>query len=348
MHQNNTKYLIFLVGAFIILFFISGCDDFALGFMKEEEKTPAKSEEKIDEEEVEVKEEIEEISFSQEDFVLKIDTLPYQGAVLLINYLGDVDVSDYELRVAIIYDEEITQTDIVKEVDNNLISPIIDLKYFPGDELEFLLMVEDKKYSYLKTLERYPFKDWMFGKGYYTLLLPHHDDNFVYGEPSWEDNVGAHASWDIWTDPYETVYSGTTGVVSRICPDSVEIFNPHVGVILQYGHIIPTEDLYEGKNVSSGDYIGNVCPIVKHVHYSTIRPYRIGWDRTRESYWFVFNVGQEQLYSLKYYRDPFYFHEPTTLGYWYEETLPEGSRDKMIEIFKKHNDVVLPAREPLN
>jgi len=52
--------------------------------------------------------------------------------------------------------------------------------------------------------------------------------------------------------------------------------------------------------------------------------------------------------DTEYYKDPFYFHEPTTLGYWNEETLPKGLKEEMLRIFKRDNpNVILPATEPL-
>ncbi len=346
------KFLI-LILCFFLALVVSACEDENKVIVEPEEIEEIEEVEEIEEDETIF--EPEEIHFSQEDFILKIDTLPYRGAVLFIDYLGDIDISDYELWVEIIYNEKITQRDMVTEVNDNFISTIVDLMYLPGDELEFVLIVKDEsqeqewKHSYFQTLERHPFKDWMLAKGEW-FYLGDNSDNFVYGKPSW-GGVGAHASWDIWTQRNAPVYSGTIGVVvlEKYDSDSVEIFNPYVGVIIQYGHINPAEDIHEGKVVTPGQHIGNVCPIVKHIHYSTIRPYKIGWDRTRDSYWFTFDIFQEgNLYDLKYYKDPFYFHEPTTLGYWHEETLPKGVKEEMLKKFKKHNDIVLPARKPLH
>ncbi len=41
---------------------------------------------------------------------------------------------------------------------------------------------------------------------------------------------------------------------------------------------------------------------------------------------------------------PFYFHEPNTFEYWYEETLPPGLNEEMLRLFKRDNpDGLLPA-----
>lgn len=46
---------------------------------------------------------------------------------------------------------------------------------------------------------------------------------------------------------------------------------------------------------------------------------------------------------------PFYWHEPTTLGYWNDETLPSGFKDHLLNIFKRDNpNVILPAKAPLD
>jgi hypothetical protein len=280
-------------------------------------------------EQAEETEEIEITPFSQDDFVLKIDTLPYRGAVLFIEYLGDIDISEYELRIEIRHAEKMTQNDIVEEVDGNLISEIVDFMYLPGDELNFTLKIKKEdnqiyEHNYSEQLKRYPWKDWML-IGDEWLLLPsdynHDHDNFIYGKPSW-GGVGAHASWDILTKPNVPVYSGTIGVVVleylAISDTSIHIFNPYVGAILQYGHVTPSKELYPGKIVTPGEHIANVCPKDLHIHYSTIRPYKLGWDRTKKTYWFTFEIVMEgNLFDLKYYQDPFYFHPEFPSFYTY-------------------------------
>lgn len=226
---------------------------------------------------VEPEEIIEEgqIPLSEKDFTVEIGTLPYRGAVLFIDYLGEIDISNYELWVEIVHDEKITQRDLVVEiVGDSFVSEIVDLMYLPGDELEFVLKIKDVyqgqdwKYSYFQALERYPWKDWMLADREWFSFGSNHD-NYVYGKPSW-GGVGAHASWDIWTQPNAPVYSGTIGVVVLeyldIADTAVHIFNPYIGSIIQYAHVTPSKELYPGKIVNPGEHIANVCPEVLHIH----------------------------------------------------------------------------------
>lgn len=341
--MKNNSLLNYLFFIFLILIFITACS------------TPDDNTPQI---EPEAKpEELDETLFLQNDFTLSIDTLPYRGAVLFIDYLGEIDISDYELWVEIVYDEKITQRDLVVEtVGNSLVSEIVDLMYLPGDDLKFVLKIKEEdnaifESNYSEQLQRYPWKDWMYENDESAHVNPW-TKNFTYHEGF----VGAHSSWDIATRPNAPVYSGTIGVVMLISTDpndsadgAVYIFNPHVGAILQYGHITPAIDLYEDKAVEPGEYIGSIAPSRGHVHYSVIRPLKLGWDRLRNSYWCVFNVpGVGNMHNLEYYQDPFYFHEPTTLGYWNEETLPPGLKEDMIISFQKYNpNVTLPAKAPL-
>ena len=313
-------------------------------------------------------EQVEEISFSQGDIVLRIGTLPYRGAVLFIDYDGEIAISEYELIVDIALNDTVMQQDMLVEyVDGNLIAEIIDLMYLPGDELDFVLKIKEKdneiyEYYHSEQLQRYPWKDWMLSDDEWFSVTAY-SPNFKYNFPSCGNNLGAHSSWDIMTTTGKAVRvnSGTVGLVYRIVNENYEIYNPYVGAVVQYGHTMPVDGIYAGKIVMPGDHIGNVIPADRHIHYSIIRPLKYTkidknvierFDYIQEElmglYWCYLNPFQASVYDAKYYRDPFYFHEPTTLGYWYEETLPVGVKEEMLELFEKHNpNVTLPAKAPL-
>jgi hypothetical protein len=354
MNNSLLKSLFFI---FLILIFITAC---------------SMSEDNI--QQTELDEELEEDSegalFLPDDFILYIGTLPYRGAVLFIDYYGEIDLKHYGLKVDIEASGDLKQKDMQTEiVDGKLISEIIDLMYIPGDELRFTLKIiadeEIASYTFSEIYEGYyPWKDWMLADDEW-FFLGSNVDNFVYGRPSW-GGVGAHASWDIFTNKGKAVpvYSGTAGIVFRIIPEheTLEIYNPYVGAVVQYGHTTPVNDLYVGKIVEPGEHIANVIPRVGHIHYSIIRPLRYTkidkitvekFDYVPESlldfYWISLNLPQSpSIYDLKYYKDPFYFHEPTTLGYWNEDCLPEGLKEEMLSSYKRNNPgIILPAKAPL-
>ncbi len=308
-----------------------------------------------------------ETNLSQDNFSLRIDTLPYRGAVLFIDYDGEVDISEYELRVDIMLNDVVVQKNIPSEyVDGNLISEIIDLMYLPGDELEFILKVQEDESLifecyHSEKLKRYPWKDWMMEDGEWFSITDY-SPNFKYNFPSCPNALGAHSSWDIMTSSGKAVpvYSGTMGIVHEISLyfENIEIYNPYVGAIVQYSHTEPVESLYVGKIVRPGEHISNVIPNQKHIHYSVIRPYEYAFRSSENfekyyNYLPLFEITKELGVSIVVYtdsyNDPFYFHEPTSLGYWNEETLPPGLKEKMLMMFQKHNpDVVLPATRPLD
>jgi len=313
----------------------------------------------------------EEVSLSEDGFAPSIDTLPYRGAVLFINYEGEVDLSDYVLHVDISHGKDVTQENMpVEEVDGNLVATIVDLMYLPGDKLDFVIRAkndigEEHKFKYSLVYDGYyPWKDWMLDLSA-NVILDHNWHQFKYDYPDCSNRLGSHSSWDFYAGGEAlNVYSGTVGFVLRIHPasveDNLEIYNPYVGAIVQYGHTKHTDDLYMGKDVEPGDYIANVLLSWDHIHYSVIRPYRYtkGVSNTGlplnlsdrwDGYYFPIISEQGRFIYHDDYNDPFYWHEPTTLGYWYEGTLPDGIKDSMIEIFQRENpDVILPVKEPLS
>ena len=320
----------------------------------------------------EIIEEEEQITLSEKDFTFEIGALPYRGAVLFIDYDGGIDLSDYNLLVDVISGGEIKQENMpVEKVDGNLTATVVDLMYLPGDELDFVIRIQDSsgdeiECRYSETLERYPWKDWMLKEEEtVSLKIPGTNYNFKYYWPGILTGLEAHSSWDYMTTPYKAVevYCGTVGIVYRIPPSCIdgnlEIYNPYVGAIVQYGHTKAISNLYMGRTVEPGELIAHIIPEDYHIHYSVIRPYRYVQDMNSirlplnvsdrwDAYYFpiIFEPGRFIYHDN--YNDPFYWHEPTTLGYWYEETLPKGLKDEMLRIFKRDNpDVILPATEPL-
>jgi hypothetical protein len=306
-------------------------------------------------------EQVEEITLSQDDFVLRIDTLPYRGAVLFIDYTGELVLDNYDLSVDILLNDTVMQEEMpVEEVDGNMVAEIVDLMYLPGDELDFTLKIYEEEseifeYYHSEQLQRYPWKDWMLAEGeWFSLKSPfNYIDNFVYGRPSY-GGVGAHSSWDIWTTSGKAVnvYSGTIGIVNRKVTEhqNLEIYNPYVGAIVQYGHTEPVEGLYVGKIIMPGEHISDIIPNERHIHYSVIRPYRYKLRKDGNHYYYFPVITYNGLFIYHdSYNDPFYWHEPTTLGYWNEETLPLGLKEEMLNMFQRDNpDVALPATKPLN
>lgn len=304
--------------------------------------------------------------FFKEDFTLKIDTLPYRGAVLFIDYSGEQNLADYQLSVDILLNDTLMQENMpVEEVEGKLTATIIDLMYLPGDELDFILTIKEEsdeiyKYNHSEKLQRYPWKDWMLAEDeWFTINFDNPNyPNFVYDYPDHPNMSGSHSSWDYWTTPGKSVevFSGTKGLVYSTSPkDNLEIYNPYVGAIVQYGHTNFLEENFEDLIIMPGDHVTNVIASDEHIHYSIYRPYRysktfsIGrtlqsdkWRDRWEGYYWPVPYDNHGLYD-----DPFYWHEPTTLGYWYEETLPPGLKEEMIAMFQKHNPgLVLPVMKP--
>ena len=312
------------------------------------------------------------------DFMPAIGGLPYKGAALFINYGGAADLSDYDLTVDIINDGEVEQENMpVENIDGELATIIIDLMYLPGDELEFIINIQDSNEEDLEIyhsekLERYPWKDWIFDLDEtISLKVPGANYNFKYNWPGIVTGLEAHSSWDFMTRSSDDVevYSGIEGIVFLVSEYrgeyNVYLYNPFVGAIIQNGHLAGDITLRNGQRIYPGDFLANIAlSSSPHNHYSVIRPF--GYTRVIEEssapwlagkvasefndyYWPIWHLEDGDIFDAKYYRDPFYFHEPATLGYWHEDTLPEGLIEEMLKIFERDNpEVELPAREPLN
>ena len=368
MSNSLIKVFTLFIAVLLTLLTLSSCD-----LANDEEVVDSDSIEELTEKEMENEEEfkdeeLKDVKLSENDFAPSIGTLPYKGAVLFINYDGDEALSDYELSLDIIDNGEVKQQNMrVEEIDGDLVGIIVDLMYLPESELDFVIKIQDSageewKHHHSETLERYPWKDWMLDLEEPVILYAEQvGGNFNYNNPN--HFLGAHSSWDYWTRPGEEVevYCGTIGVVHRIVDehDNIEIYNPYVGAIVQYGHTFPTEDLYVGKDVNPGDLISYTVPEDRHIHYSVIRPYyytsnpshaltSINLSTKWDNYYWPIIWTQDKFIYHDDYNDPFYWHEPATLGYWYEESLPEGLKEEMISIFKRDNpNITLPATEPI-
>lgn len=325
--------------------------------------------------------ESEEAIFLQDDFALTVSTLPYRGAVLFIDYIGETDITDVIVSVDINQGGEVKQENMpIELVNNQLIAEIVDLMYIPGDELDVSLVIRSEQnrieiYNYQLLFEGYyPWKDWMFDIQEQVFLLSDVDKTlseneilqFVYGGTFRTFTPdGAHASWDFYThERPANVYANTKGVFYTVTPDlqnaDLTIYNPHTGAIVQFGHCYPLEKIKAGEEVIVGDHIANVQQKWSHVHYSVYRPYKYTNDPSKvvlgiDTYEFYPPAKWANYYwPIPYddhglYNDPFYWHEPTMLGYWYEETLPPGLKDNLLKVFKRDNpQLILPVKTPLN
>ncbi len=305
--------------------------------------------------------ELETDLFSESDFALRIDTLPYRGAVLFIDYSGETDISEYELTVDIAFKDSVMQEEMpVEYVDGNMIAEIVDLMYLPGDELDFVLKIKKEGNEFFECyhseqLQRYPWKDWMLAEGEWFTIYPSFDHpNFIYDYTESGNNSGSHSSWDIWTTSGSAVkvYSGTIGMVHNLLPEgNLEIYNPYVGEIVQYGHTQIVDGNFDNIIINPGDHIANVIIADEHIHYSVYRPYRYTNNSSQHTY-SPPDKWAKYYWPIQYdnhglYDDPFYWHEPTTLGYWYEDTLPPGLKEEMLSMFQNDNPgLILPAMKP--
>jgi hypothetical protein len=310
---------------------------------------------------------VEEALFLQDDFALSIGPLPYRGAVLFIDYNGEVNISEYEIKVDVVLNDVVMQQNMpIEYVNDNLIAEIVDLMYLPGDELDFVLKIneEDNKIFecyHSEQLQRYPWKDWMLEEGEWFSVTVY-NPNFKYDYPSCGNKLGSHASWDIMTEINKEVrvYSNTFGVIIRaptLVDVNLEIYNPYVGAIVQYAHIVPVggyynEKMWVGEIIYPSEHIANIIPKDRHLHYTIMRPYGYVANTKKNewnNYYWPIMIENGKRIQENSYSDPFYFHEPTTLGYWNEETLPPGLKKEMLMMFQKYNpDVVLPATKPLD
>jgi hypothetical protein len=315
----------------------------------------------------------DEIIASQHFFNPRIDSLPYRGATLFLGYKG-TSISEKDFVVNIIKNGVLMQEDTpVEKINGELTANIIDLMYLVGDKLDFVIINKTSKMKYNHSLvleKRFPWLDWMFKKDEKVSLEKYSVRNFDYHPDPNPNFRGAvyHSSWDFQTTPFKAVkvFASTIGFVFRVPPlcveHNLEVYNPYVGAIVQYGHTNNLKGLIKGVCIAPGDHLANLVPKDKHLHFSIIRPFSyikllpsdsVIPEAEKEMwpvlYWPVIWVNDEKfIYRPKYYKDPYYWHEPTTLGYWNEETLPEGFKKGMLDLYQKFNsDIVLPAKAPL-
>jgi len=289
------------------------------------------------------------------DITAFIDSEPYHGAVLI--FTSTADISNFRglnIRVDLYQDGNLIQENTPVQVSGDrLVGEIVDLKFHLGSDLDIRLKISgascpsiERQFS-LSYDHFWPWMDWMLQPGDETYLC---GDNrwscyFAYNAPNCPNGLGSHSSWDICvtTRRLVPVFSGTEGVIyhTQNIPgkENVFIYNPYVGGIIQYGHTVPISGLRRGQEIHPGDLISHVVHSVSHIHYSVMRP--LGWDE--DSDWPYWRDSQgNSLFDPLYYRDPFYFHEPATWGYWYEDTVPAGWVDEMKRIFAELNPGVIP------
>jgi len=376
MSNSLTKVLTMFIVIMITLLSLLSCDLANDGEVVDSDSVEEFTEKEMENGERSKDKELQEIILSEDDFTLSIDTLPYRGAVLFINYEGEENISDYNLFFDVISNGETKQENmLVEEVDGTLTATIVDMMYLPGDKLDFVIKIQDGSGEVLEcrhseTLEHYPWKDWIFDLDEpISLNVPGVNYNFIYDWPNSPNELGAHSSWDFMTRFSDdvAVYSGTQGIVFLVSDYrgeyNVYLYNPYVGAIIQNGHLAGGITLVDGQNIYPGDFLGYIAlSSLPHNHYSVIRPF--GYTRNinhssavwaedgvpsnfRDYYWPIWHADGGDIFDAQYYQDPYYFHEPTTLGYWYEDTLPDGLKEEMIKIFERDNpEIELPAKEP--
>lgn len=279
-----------------------------------------------------------------EGITANIDSRPYHGAVLVFTYTANIsDFDDLAISVDLYQDGKLIQDDTpVQVVGEQLVAEIVDLKFHLGSNLDVQLTISGdtrlpSQLDFSLSYEHFwPWMDWMLRPGDETRIL----GKFKYHFPNHPNRLRAHSSWDIGVRSGRQieVLCGTEGIIYQTNQNNVFVYNPFVGGIIQYGHTFKVEGLHIGQTVRPGDLISRVDPNARHIHYSVLRP--LGWDEHDWPYW-----SDDQgvsIFDSLYYRDPFYFHEPATWGYWHESTVPEGWIDSMKRKFKAHNRRVTP------
>jgi len=280
------------------------------------------------------------------DIIARIDSQPYHGAVLVFTYTGNIiDFDGLAISVDLYQDSALVQDNTpVQVVGEQLVAEIVDLKFHLSSNLDARLTISGStrlpsQLDFSLSYDHFwPWMDWMLQPGDETEIL----GEFIYDCPDHPNRLGAHSSWDIVvkSDQRIEVFCGTEGIIYQINQNNVFVYNPFVGAIIQYGHTFELKGRQIGQEVHPGDLISRVDPSVRHIHYSVLRP--LGWDENDWPYWRDDN--DRSIFDSLYYRDPFYFHEPATWGYWYESTLPEGWIDSMKEIFEELNPGITPSK----
>jgi hypothetical protein len=178
----NNKHRKTLLIAIIMLIGVTGCDIFNNELMKN-----------IVGDDVAL--DLKEATFLQNEFVLSIVTLHQRGAVLDIDYSGEVDLSLYEISVDIENNGVITQLDTpTEEIEGKLISEINGHLYLPGDELSFTLQInaegtEIARLSYSL--------DYL---GYYPSILAAPTTTVLPASTPWREVNGVIEGEQTWSD----------------------------------------------------------------------------------------------------------------------------------------------------
>jgi hypothetical protein len=286
-------------------------------------------------------------------FTAAIESRPYRGAVVAFRYAGSTaDLGSVRATVNLCQAGVCIQRDAPVVAEGGvLVAELIDLMFKLGT-IQAQLTIRSGTQTpstaafMLEFQHFYPWIDWMLQPGdgigfgddrfdYTSTFRPNHPPSTTWYP---------HASWDFSARAAGVgVFCGTEGVVARAFEMQAEadvwIYSPSVGGYLQYGHVVPISGLREGQVVHPGQQIGSVMDRpYDHIHFSVFRPLK--WDDVGQPVWHP-RTG-EFILGLPYYSDPFYFHEPTTWGYWNESTLPSGWVDHMRQEFEKYNSGVVP------
>jgi len=234
-----------------------------------------------------------------------------------------------------------------------LSAEIIDLMFRVGLPIDVSLACVDTGETRTLSLDLehyFPWLDWMLEEAM-TSEIP---DKFRYWWPECYNGQNAHSSWDYFTRAGCPVYCCTPGQIiyavdspnEREC--DVCVYNADVGGILQFGHVRPAAGIRLGMNVEAGQLIGNVFDHsgdgsgYGHIHFSVVRP---AWEDKYDGLDWDLLGFRRVIANQCYYQDPFYFHEPTTWGYWRLETLPPGAASRMRALFEGRNPGVGPGTE---
>lgn len=265
----------------------------------------------------------------------------YRGMVVLLEYAGpSADLEKGASRVDFYQAEDYVHSAVPAIVEPGVLEvEIVDAMFEPSEPIrgELHFGGEQAVICFTVFFDSFsPWIDWMLGPGDEKSLR-----DFRYDWPDCPNGLGAHSSWDFDTRGASPVYSGTDGEVFFLLDEgelrAVYIYNRHTGLILQYGHVHPARDLKEGMSVQAGDLIGDVDTVYAkwpHIHFSVIRP--LGWHDNGDPFWWEADRSRN-VFDPFYYKNPIYFHEPTTWGYWNEGTLPEGWAALMKKYFQRHN-----------
>jgi len=275
----------------------------------------------------------------------------YRGAVLRVDPAqlgleGDGWIARFSQSGAFRHESPLRQ-----EEDGILVAEIIDLMFNVGAPIDVAMVHPNGEPTHslpLRFDSYFPWIDWMLQEP----MCAEVEDKFRHRWPDCYNGMEAHSSWDFHTRAECPVYASSPGeiIYAQTSSDPREVdvclYNPYVGGILQYGHVRPAEGIEVGTDVEAGELIGYVVDYSNeggrgHIHFSVFRP---AWeDRYSSSRWRL--SGFRRMLGTRYYQDPFYFHEPTTWGYWNLGTLPDGLAANLKSMFARHNPGVRPGSE---